>query len=69
MGISGLPRDSLGTPTTKTKCHLDAGPVANHRVYYKGEGDGFPQVWAMVSLASPNLPMARLSTKSASTIH
>jgi hypothetical protein len=40
-------------------CH-----VASHRVYYKGEGGGFPQVRAVVSLLGPNLPMVRLSTKS-----
>jgi len=39
LGISGLP---LGNP--RTKCHLDAGPVAKHRIYYKGEGGGFPQL-------------------------
>jgi hypothetical protein len=47
LGILGLP---LGIPGTKW--HLGAGPVARHRVYYKGEGGGFPQVWAMVSLVS-----------------
>jgi len=36
-GISGLP---LGSPGTK--CHLGVGPVAKHRVYYKGKGGGFP---------------------------
>ncbi len=39
MRILGVP---LGSP--RTKCHLDAGPMAIHRVYYKGEGGGFPQV-------------------------
>jgi len=34
--------DPFGNP--KTKCHLDVGLVERHRVYYKGEGDGFPQV-------------------------
>ncbi len=48
MGISGLP---LGGPETKS--HLDVAPVARHRVYYKGEGGGFPQVRAMVSLVCP----------------
>jgi hypothetical protein len=24
--------------------------MAKHKEYYKGEGDGFPQVWAMVNL-------------------
>ncbi len=30
--------------------HLDATPTTSHRVYYKGEGGGFPQVRAVVSL-------------------
>ncbi len=29
----------------------------------------FPQVWAMVNLMSPCLPMVRLCTKSAPTMH
>jgi hypothetical protein len=37
--ISGLP---LGSP--RKKVHLDVGPVDKHKVYYKGEGGGFPQV-------------------------
>jgi hypothetical protein len=37
-GISGFPHKSPGT-----KSHLDAGPVESHRVYYKGEGGGFPK--------------------------
>jgi len=37
--ISGLPFGSPGT-----KCHLNVGFVERHKVYYKGEGDGFPQV-------------------------
>jgi hypothetical protein len=32
------------------KCHLDVGPVAKHKVYNKGEGDGFPQIQAVVNL-------------------
>jgi hypothetical protein len=39
LGISRLPFGSLGT-----KCHLDVGLVERYRVYYKGEGGGFPQV-------------------------
>jgi hypothetical protein len=35
------------------KSHLDVGPVERCRVYYKGEGDGFPQVQAVVSLVCP----------------
>jgi hypothetical protein len=64
LGISGRQVGSLGT-----KCHLDDGPVANHRVYYKGEGGGFPQVQAVVNLVSPSLPVARPSTKSVQIMH
>jgi len=42
---------------------LGAGPVARHKVYYKGEGGGFPQVWAMVNLVSSCLPMVHPCTK------
>ncbi len=53
----------------KTKCHLGVGPMAKHKVYYKEEGGGFPQVRAVVSLVNSNLPVARPNTKSASTMH
>jgi hypothetical protein len=52
----------------KIKSHLDAGVVERHREYYMGEGDGFPQVWAvvsLVSLVSPELPVVCPSTKGA----
>jgi hypothetical protein len=64
MGIPGLP---LGNP--ETKCHLDVSLVERHREYYKGEGGGFTQVWAMVSLMSPRLLVACPSTKSAQIMH
>jgi hypothetical protein len=32
----------LSLRNLRTKCHLDVGLVERHRVYYKGEGDGFP---------------------------
>jgi hypothetical protein len=64
LGISKLPFGSPGT-----KCHLDVGLVERHIVYYKGEGGGFLQVWAVVSLVSPNLPVVCPSTKSAPTMH
>ncbi len=51
--------ESLGT-----KCHLDMGLVKRHKIYYKGEGGGFPQVRAVVNLMNPNLLVARLNTKS-----
>ncbi len=51
----------VGSPGTK--CHLDVGLAERHRIYYKGGGGGFPQVWAVVSLVSPSLLVARPSTK------
>jgi hypothetical protein len=62
--ISKLPLGDLGT-----KCHLDVGLVERHRVYYKGEGGGFPQVLAVVSLVSLRLPVVCPSTESAPTMH
>jgi len=56
--ISGLP---LGS--SETKCHLDAGPVERCRVYYKGEGGGFPQVRALVSLVCLCCPWLVLTPK------
>jgi hypothetical protein len=64
MRISRLP---LGSPETKS--HLGVGPMARHKVYYKGEGGGFPQVRAVVSFVSPSLPMAHPSTKSVLVMH
>jgi len=43
----------FGTPTWESrdkKIHLVVGPLERCRVYYKGEGGGFPQVQAVVSL-------------------
>ncbi len=52
-----------------TKWHLDATPMANQREYYKGEGGGFFQVWAVVSLINPCMPMLHSCTKSAPAMH
>jgi len=41
---------SYGSPGTK--CHLDVGLMEKHKVYYKGEGDGFLQVRVVVSLVN-----------------
>jgi hypothetical protein len=60
-------RTSIGSPGTK--CHLDVGLVERHIIYYKGESDGFPQVWVVVSLVSPRLPMVCPSTKNVQTMH
>jgi hypothetical protein len=56
--ILGLP---LGSPGTK--CHLDVSSVANHRVYCKEEGDGFPQVRVVVSLMCPCCPWLVVAPK------
>ncbi len=64
MGIMGLP---LGNP--ETKYHLDVGFVERHKVYYKGEGGGFPQVRAVVNLMSQSLPMVSLNTKNVQIVH
>jgi hypothetical protein len=45
-----------------TKWHLGVGPVAKHGEYYKGEGGGFPQVQAMVSLVNTCLLVDCLCT-------
>jgi len=52
---------NFGSPGTKW--HLGASPMARHRVYYKGEGGGFPQVWVVVSFMNLCLPVVRLCTK------
>jgi len=49
--ISGLP---LGSPGKKS--HLHVASVESYRVYYKGEGGGFPQVRAVMSLVCPCCP-------------
>jgi hypothetical protein len=64
LAISKLP---LGSPETKS--HLDVNLVERHKVDYKGEGGGFPQVQAVVSLVNPSLPVARPSTKNAPIMH
>jgi hypothetical protein len=56
--ISGLPLGSLGT-----KSHLDVAPMKSYRVYYKGEGGGFPQVQAVVSLVCSSCPWLVLAPK------
>jgi hypothetical protein len=64
LRILGLP---FGSPMTK--CHLDVGLVERHIIYYKGEGGGFPQVRAMVSLVNMSLPVVCPSIKSAPIMH
>ncbi len=60
MTISGL---VIGSPGTKS--HSDVGAVERRKVYYMGEGGGFPRVQVVVSQVSPELPMVCPSTKGA----
>ncbi len=53
--------DNFGTP--ERKCHLDVGLMKRRRIYYKGEGGGFPQIRAMVSLVSSSCPWLVLTPK------
>jgi hypothetical protein len=50
---------NFGTPTweSRDKTTFGCWPMTEHKKYYKGEGGGFPQVQAMVSLGSSCLPM------------
>jgi hypothetical protein len=43
--------------------------MARKKKYYKGEGGGFPQVWAVVSVMSLCMPVACSCTKKALTMH
>jgi hypothetical protein len=56
--LSGL---QLGSPGKNS--HLDATSAASCRVYYKGEGGGFPQVRAVVSLMCPCCPWLVLAPR------
>jgi len=58
LTISKLPLWSLGT-----KCHLDMGLVERHKVYYKGEGGCFPQIWAVMSLVNSSYTWLVLALK------
>jgi hypothetical protein len=56
--VSGL---LLGSPGKK--CHRNVASAESCKEYYKGEGGGFPRVWAVVSQVSPRLPVACPNTK------
>jgi hypothetical protein len=45
------------------KSHLDVGPVKRPKVYYKGEGGGFPQVRGVVNLVCRCCPWLVLASK------
>ncbi len=45
------------------KSHLDVGSVANHKINYKGEGGGFPQIRVVVNLVCLCCPWLILAPK------
>ncbi len=49
----------------RIKSHSDVGAVKRRKEYYIGESGGFPQVQAVVSLVTPESPVAYLSIKGA----
>jgi hypothetical protein len=70
--VSTLAISRFSFRSLRTKCHLDVGLVERHKIYYKGESGGFPQVRPVVSLMSvmgPSLFMFHPSTKSSPTMH
>jgi len=48
-GVPTLAISRLPLGSSETKSHLDVGPVERCKIYYKGEGGGFPQVRVVVS--------------------
>jgi len=66
-----VPRVQIGTVSKlllgslETKSHSDVGAIKRHKIYYMGEGCGFPWVRAMVNHVSLKLPVACPSTKGA----
>jgi len=60
-------RDNFGTPPWESRDKKPFGcgcREITQRILY-GEGGGFPQIWVVVNLVSPELPVACLSTKGA----
>jgi hypothetical protein len=68
--VTRVPISGLATWESWDKMtFLSIGPMARHKKYYKGEGDGVPQIQAMVSFISLCLLAAILCTKKAPTMH
>ncbi len=69
MGLQS--RGSLGSrdfgipiqESRERKSHLDVGPMERCKVYYKGEGGGFPRVRVVVSLMCSCCPWLVLAPK------
>jgi hypothetical protein len=64
VGISRLP---LGSPRTKN--HLDVAPMESYRLYYKGEGGGFPPSLSRGVSCESGLLVGHPNTKRAPTMH
>jgi hypothetical protein len=64
VGVPRLPNASL-----ETKCTWMWASWRGTENTIKGEGMGFPQVHAVMSLMSLRLPVANLNTKSAQIMH
>jgi len=52
----------------REKSHLDVGSVASHKVYYNGEGGGFPPSSGRGESNVSVLPVTRPRTKGAPTM-
>jgi hypothetical protein len=71
MGLQSRGNPNFGkfkTWESQDKMTFGCWPMAKHRVYYKGEGDGFPQVQTVVSLVSSCLLVVRPCAKNAPII-
>jgi len=60
---------NFGFGSPEIKCHLDVNLMERYKIYYKGEGGGFPQVRAVVSLVNLSLPVVRPNTKGVTIMH
>jgi hypothetical protein len=60
--IARVPTGAI-SGVSREKSHLDVAFVTSHRVYYKGEGDAFSQVRAMVSLMCSCCPWPILAPR------
>ncbi len=67
VGVPTLAVLGLPIRSPRTKNHLDVALAEKCRIYYMGEGGGFPRIQAVVSLMSPESSVACPSTKGAST--
>jgi hypothetical protein len=62
-GVPTLTISRLPLESRETKNHLDVGPMERCKVYYKGEGGGFSQVQAIMSLVCLCYPWLVLAPK------